>query len=276
MEEILKQAMKLPSRSSQAKNMNRWRILRSLLPVAPLLSVLSSCSSYNGSFPPPKLPPAEAPPQVFDRYRAEWDSNMADGWTCGMDISGVSLDKSRTATLITPRHVVMAKHFARRIGDPVIFHDRQGKRLKRKLVQMTMGTGDVMVGLLDEPVPANHTHYPLPAAGVDLASLLGQPVIVSDQTRCLFVHQIAAIKDGRIAFQHDKSKTHGWGKKLVVGDSGNPSFLIVGRELVLIETHSTGGAGTGPFYGDPAVQAGVRAAVVQLDGSYRIRTVRVS
>jgi hypothetical protein len=100
-------------------------------------------------------------------------------------------------------------------------------------------------------------------------------VIVSDQNRNLFVHLIAGIGSGTIAFKHDKTESHGWSKNLVVGDSGNPSFLIVGNELVLVETHSTGGPGAGPFYGDPAVQQSVRRAVEKLDSSYRIRTVAI-
>ncbi|MDG1671900.1 MAG: hypothetical protein P8H96_13615, partial [Akkermansiaceae bacterium] len=56
-----------------------------------------------------------------------------------------------------------------------------------------------------------------------------------------------------IAFEYDVADTHGWGKKLIKGDSGNPSFLIDGQELVLVETHTSGGPGAGPFYGSAIV-----------------------
>lgn len=199
---------------------------------------------------------------------------MADGWTRGMDMSGVSFNDTRTATLITPRHVVMAKHYARPAAAPVIFHDRTGKRIQRKLIGFAPGAGDVMVGLLDEPVPSNYRPYPLPAV-LDAYALLDEPVIVSDQNRNLFVHLIASIGNGTIAFKHDTTERHGWSKNLVVGDSGNPSFMIVGNELVLVETHTTGGSGAGPFYGDAAVQQSVRQAVQKLDPAYRIRTVLI-
>jgi len=200
---------------------------------------------------------------------------MADGWTRGMDMSGVSFNDTRTATLITPRHVVMAKHYARPAVAPVIFHDRNGNRLSRKIIGLEAGHGDVMVGLLDEPVPSNYTSYPLPAPSSDVAGLLNRPVIVSDKDRSLFVHLVASVGGGRIAFKQDKGERYGWGKNLIVGDSGNPSFLIVGKQLVLVETHTTGGPGAGPYYGDPAVQAGIRGAVAKLDDSYRIRTVAI-
>ena len=98
-------------------------------------------------------------------------------------------------------------------------------------------------------------------------------MIVSDQNRNLFVHRIAGFGNGIVAFKHQANNLHGWSKNLVVGDSGNPSFLIVGNDLVLLETHTTGGPGAGPYYGDAAVQQSVRRAVHKLDSSHRIRTV---
>jgi hypothetical protein len=202
---------------------------------------------------------------------------MAEGWTQSFDMSGVSFNDTRTVTLITPRHVVMAKHYARPAFAPVVFHDRNGKFIQRKIIGFSAGAGDVMVGLLDEPVPSNYRPYPLPAVAADASVLLDRPVIVSDQHRNLFIHLIAGTGTGTgtIAFKHDKTESHGWSKNLVVGDSGNPSFLIVGNELVLLETHTTGGPGAGPYFGDPAVQQSVRQAVQKLDPAYQIRMVTV-
>lgn len=233
---------------------------------------VASCGGSLGPVGPPVLPPPSAPPAIFSSYHADRNASMAAGWTRGMDMSGVSFDDTHTATLITPRHVLMAKHYARPAAAPVVFHDRSGKHIQRKLIGFAAASGDVMVGLLDEPVPANYRPYPLPSV-IDNYALLDEPVIVSDQNRNLFVHLIAGIGNGTIAFKHDKSESHGWSKNLVVGDSGNPSFMIVGDELVLVETHTTGGPGAGPFYGDPAVQQSVRQAVQKLDPTYRIRTV---
>jgi hypothetical protein len=235
---------------------------------------LASCSG-GGSGQSPSLPPPKAPPEIFDAYYPDRDANMADGWTRGMDMSGVSFNDTRTATLITPRHIVMAKHYSRPAASPVVFHDRSGKRIERKIIGLQAAAGDVMVGLLDEPVPSNYTSYPLPAPGSDVSKLINQPVIVSDQKRSLFVHLVAGVERGLIGFKQDDSDRYGWGKNLVVGDSGNPSFIISGNELVLVETHTTGGSGAGPYYGDATVQSSVRAAVAKLDSSYQIRTVTI-
>lgn len=237
-----------------------------------LVVCLASCGGSGFLKTSPTLPPPGAPPAIFQRYDAERNAKMATGWTQSMDMSGVSFNDTRTTTLITPRHVVMAKHYSRPAAAPVVFHDRSGKRIQRKIIGFSAGKGDVMVGLLDEPVPSNYHSYALPTTSSDM---IGKPVIVSDQKRDLFVHLVAAISNGIIVFKHDSSKRFGWSKNLVVGDSGNPSFVISGNELVLVETHTTGGPGSGPYYGDPTVQNSVRAAVQKLDPSYRIRTAAI-
>jgi hypothetical protein len=194
-----------------------------------LVSILHfSCGGSGSTSLSPILPPPKASPDIFQSYYPDRNASLANTWTRGMDMSGVSFDDSRTATLITPRHVVMAKHFARNAAAPVIFHDRKGKRVQRKLIGFYPGLGDVVVGLLDEPVPSNYTSYPLPTANRVGSDLIGKFVIVTDQYRKLFVHQVATVGGGIISFQHDPNQTHGWSKNLISGDRGNPSFVISG------------------------------------------------
>lgn len=109
--------------------------------------------------------------------------------------------------------------------------------------------GDVAVGELNEDVPSRFKVYRLPRPSPDESLLIDRLVVVTDQNRRFFSHRIRAISGNGISFAYDKSEKPGWGKKLVSGDSGNPSFLISGRELVLLETLTTGGPGGGPFYG---------------------------
>ncbi|MGJ8634398.1 MAG: hypothetical protein ACSHX7_10815 [Luteolibacter sp.] len=248
--------------------------LKTLAAAALITITLPSCgtSSFSST---PTLPPAKTSPAIFKNYRPDGNSSMAGGWASGMDMSGVSFNDKRTATLITPRHVVMAKHYTRPAGKPVVFHDRSGKHIERKLIGFQNLSQDITVGLLNEPVPSNYTPYPLPSTSSDFSQLAGKPVIVTDQNKNLFVHLVSSIYGGQISFKQDERDIYGWGKSLVTGDSGNPSFLIVGNKLVLIETHTSGGAGSGPFYGDPAVQAQLRAAVAKLDPSYKISTIKV-
>jgi hypothetical protein len=93
---------------------------------------------------------------------------------------------------------------------------------------------------------------------------IGRPVITSDQTSTLSVHRIGSINGAVVFLDHVPGLNPVYRRNLVVGDSGHPSFLLKGGQLVLLETHTTGGPGAGPFYGDPAVQASVRAAMAEL------------
>ena len=80
-------------------------------------------------------------------------------------------------------------------------------------------------------------------------------------------------------FRYPRSLPKGFYEDLIKGDSGNPSFVLVRGEPVLLETHTSGGAGAGPFYGSAEVQAGISAAIAQLavqfgGGDYSLGTVR--
>ena len=239
-----------------------------------LLTFLASCSQEL-TLGDPVLPTSKVSPEIFKTYRKDGDSVMAGGWSSGMDLSGVSFDQRETATLISRRHVVMAAHFMRAIGSKVIFHDRRGKRLERILVKRQRVYGDTAVGLLNEPVPAGYRIYPLPEVMDDPQKLVDRPVMITDQHRRLFFHKVKSVVRVEIVFEYDVADTHGWGKMLVKGDSGNPAFLIVGNELVLVETHCTGGPGAGPFYGAPLVQEKLKAVMAEMDPRYTFRTVRV-
>ena len=138
---------------------------------------------------------------------------------------------------------------------------------------------DCAVGLLNDPVPKGYKVYPLlkpePALG---EKLKGEFVLVTDQNRRLFVHEVGQISKltngySHITLRYDASKKIGYGKVLVRGDSGNPSFVMVKGEPVLIETHHGGGAGAGPFYGDVDLHEKLKAAIQALGGSGSIRTV---
>ena len=189
-------------------------------------------------------------------------------------MSGVSFNNKRTCTLITPRHVVMARHFKRRPNSQVIFHDRSGKACIRTITKVENGIGDVAVGLLNQPVPQGYTAYTLPSTS-NPENLIGRPIVVTDQSKNLFFHKIRGIYGNVLRMEYDKDEKHGWGKKLIKGDSGNPSFIIVNNTLVLAETHTTGGPGAGPFYGSREIQESIRQAIQKLDSHYSFKVINI-
>ena len=196
---------------------------------------------------------------------------MMTGWSRSFDMSGVSFNEKMTLTLVTRRHVIMASHYRRKPGDKVVFHNRMGMRVERTLVGVIGVVGDVAVGLLDSDVPPDLKVYALPAPREDFSLLKGTTAAVTGQNRRIFFHEIDRVGSTSIAFRHPKVTKHGWGKNLVKGDSGNPSFFISKGELVLIETHTSGGAGSGPFYGSPLIQKKLSAASTTLAPGYQLR-----
>lgn len=256
--------------------------MKILLLFAPIISLhLSSCGGGSSSIPArsPNLkikdmPVAYAPPNIFKRYNAKGNSKLADTWTRKFDASGISFNDKRTCTLITRRHVVMANHYGRPFSVPVVFHDRSGKYLVRYLIRNRTVHGDCMVGLLDQPVPAGYKVYPMLRYTPNLANQLqGELVLTTDQGKRLFVHEVAAIRGSFIRFSYDEKKQIGYGRVLRKGDSGNPTFVMVNGDPVLIETHYSGGAGAGPFFGGEVLQQKLLEAINILDSTYQPRLV---
>jgi hypothetical protein len=200
---------------------------------------------------------------LFAYYQPKNPSKWQNNWTSKLNLTGVSWNDSRTATLISPSHVVMAAHFVRPPDVPVMFHDKRGKPYERFIIQTKMLTdvGDIAVARLHLPLPPEVKPYRLANAS---DATVGTPVIVSDQTKTLSVHQIEAVAGAMIRFGYVPGLNPVYQRNLIVGDSGNPSFLLKNGELLLLETHTTGGPGAGPFYGDPAVQAAIRRAMAEL------------
>jgi hypothetical protein len=234
--------------------------------------LFAACGPGNGpaispdSFTAPAglgfLPARAEKGTLFRYYQPRADSKWLGNWTSRFDLTGVSWNVSTTATLIAPKYVVMANHFQRTPHDPVMFHDKQGNPCERYIVavQTVPGT-DVAVGKLNLPVPGGIKIYRFASAADATA---GRPVIVTDQTKTLSVHQIVGISGSVIGFSNIPGLNPIYQRDLIVGDSGNPSFLVKNGDLVLLETHTTGGPGAGPFYGDPNVQAGIRAAMAAM------------
>ncbi len=190
--------------------------------------------------------------------KAAWKSN----WTSAFDLTGVSWNDPTTATLIAPQFVVMAAHYPRSSHVPVVFHDKDGNPYERFVIAKQNVPGvDVAVGKLNLPLPAAVKRYRL-ASVAD--ATLGRPVIITDQTKTLSVHRIGAVSGNAISFVPVPGLSPFYGRNLVKGDSGNPTFIVKNGDLVLLETHTTGGPGAGPFYGSPQVQAGIREAISSL------------
>jgi hypothetical protein len=220
---------------------------------------------------------AGSTPDIFSNYATDRPSPWGGNFTRRLNFTGVAWDDSRTATLVTPEHVVMAAHYPRPVGSTLIFHDRRGRPQRRELVavESLAGLADVAVGRLDSPVPDSVRPYRLLPPSDGYGALAGSLAVVTDQQRKAFLHEVAVVHGHALSFRYPAPSRipPQLTKSLIKGDSGNPSFLLVGGELVLIETHTGGGPGSGPFLSSPPVFAAIQAAVTRLGGGHTLQVV---
>jgi hypothetical protein len=214
---------------------------------------------------------------IFATYATDRPSPRGGNFTRRMNFTGVAWDDARSATLVSPEHVVMAAHYARAVGTPLVFHDRRGRPQRRVVAAVVSlaGLADVTVGRLDSPLPDSVRPYRLLPPSAGYSGLEGCLAVVTDQRRKAFIHEIGTVSGNGIHFRlpaASRVPAH-LTKRLVSGDSGNPSFLLVGGELVLIETHTAGGPGAGPFLSAPPVFAAINGAMSKLGGGQQLRTV---
>lgn len=218
---------------------------------------------------------------IFTQYRKRSTSQWNHSWPRRIDFSGVSWSQKQAGAAITPRHIVYAAHYPIKINNTITFHDRAGTVHSRKIIKVISfrkrkddARSDIAIALLDKALPSSVKTYRLLPPRTDYEHTLpGAPALVTEQGRRVFIHQVKRATGKYISFQKNPDYPESLYKPLIKGDSGNPSFLLVGGEPVLVETHTGGGGGGGPFYSSPVIFAALQKAVAELDSSYRIKTV---
>jgi hypothetical protein len=209
------------------------------------------------------LPATPEKGRIFALYNYHGPAIRRNNWTSRFDLSGISWNDCRAATAISRDHVVMAAHFIRPSSVPLIFHDRDGSKHERTITRVISlsGAGDIAVAKLNQPLPAGVKSYRL--AGIADAAPM-KLALVTDQTMTVSLHRIGFAGDGRVILGYDPKIPKTYNRNLIAGDSGHPAFVLHDGEPVLLTTFTTGGPGTGPYYGDPAIQRAVADAMAKL------------
>lgn len=194
------------------------------------------------------------------------DSTHAEAITCASPWNSVG-GKNRAGTAITKRHVVLANHYRYGKGAIVRFVASDNTVVDKTVLQASRiesnGYGtDAWMVLLDSDLPAsitpckifpsNYKTY-LPA-GADPSSFAATdiPLLALDFEEkgvVLDFTQISPTASTPTATYGSPTlpDRQAFYEAIIVGDSGNPIFAVIGSELWLVSTFW--GAGSGPFYG---------------------------
>ena len=180
-------------------------------------------------------------------------------WAKDVDLSCASpwnSDRGRlkAGTLVSKRHIVFAKHFPIANGSRIVFVDNEGHHCPcRMIASAEVPNSDIKVGLLDYEVTPNI--HPVKILPIDYEKYIGNgeglPVVTLTQNEKACVTDLVAIQTNatskaffsRVPTDPTRARFR---EKIIVGDSGNPAFLIVGSEPILIGCLKMGGTGAGP------------------------------
>ena len=269
------------------------RALLSFLSVTVTLTLLSAGEEETATVPRPSaskegalaekvnaqtrklLPEKPGRNHIFDAYVSETSPDVAwsRSWMKVIDFSGVAWDSPRTLTLVSPRHALMARHYQRKVGSRVTFHDRRGRPVTRKISGIENLIHDIAVVILDENVPVTVKAYRLLPPGDNYSGLLrGSHTLITAWAkgeRKVRIHSIFSVHAGLVTFVDAATLPAKYFDPLIAGDSGNPSFLWLNNEPVLIETHTYGGSGRGPFFSTPENFSKINAAMLKLSKAHK-------
>ena len=184
-----------------------------------------------------------------------------DLWCSDLDITCASPWNSsgghkRAGTLVTPRHVIGAAHYEYSVGAVVRFVEKDGTVHDRTVTgkarhpDYSPHIPDLTIYTLDSDLP--DTIKPCAVMPSDYTSYLVNEQV---KTACLGLDQEekALIIDwnsgGRMRTPTDPNRLI-FHENKISGDSGNPAFIIVDGELVLMTVWTWGGAGGGTAVAD--------------------------
>jgi len=181
-------------------------------------------------------------------------------WVYGLDLTPISPWNSsggayRAGTLISPRHIVFANHYPISNGSKIRFVTQDNVVVERTMTSSArVGPTDIKIGVLDSDVPEIITFARLlPDDWADYIpglTTLSIPCFYTDQQEKALVNMLSSY--GILGNFYFNTPIDSYPSRkvlfetLISGDSGNPGFLIVNNQLVILTTWTGGGAGAGP------------------------------
>lgn len=211
-------------------------------------------------------------------------------WVSDLDLTPISPwnnteGTNRAGVLISPRHILFAAHYQINNGATVRFVDSNNNVITRTMINKLTHPNykpyypDITIGLLDSDVPSsigfvkilpqNWQNY-LP----NLSFTYTLPCLVLDQEEKALISELSYLNT-TANFLIPKNLTRfAFYESIIIGDSGNPAFLIIDDELVIITVWTYGGAGAGTsiVYHKDAINT----MMATLGGGYSLTEINLS
>lgn len=204
-------------------------------------------------------------------------------WLRGIDFSCVSPWNSaggrlRAGTAISKRHIVFAKHFPLGKDTRILFVGEDGGVCPCYVAATREVPGtDIMVGSLNAELTPNIV--PAKVLPENYAGYIGDgggfPVVTFNQHEKAFLTYLAPLSPNpRLLLVKGREpsslRQRRFRERIVVGDSGNPAFLLLDGQAVLLYTIYGDSCGSG--HGLHAVRREVQAAMDALCPGYRLES----
>ena len=178
-------------------------------------------------------------------------------WAYDLDLTCASPFNSRggnqrAGTLVTPRHIMLAEHFPYTVGDSVFFITKDNQTIRRKVIGESFNvSADIQLVTIDKDVPTTIT--PALFLPSDYGKYLanngkGLPTLYFDQEENALVAEVGLINSSGWFYQQTPTNANRIAlyEELILGDSGDPCFLVLSGKLILLNTITGGGPGSGP------------------------------
>lgn len=184
----------------------------------------------------------------------------------------------RAGTLISRRHIVFAKHFPLAPKTRLLFVGADGCVCPVRLMEYRGIPGtDIVIGLLDVEVTPNiHPAKILPPdAEKYIGTGEGLPVGIFTQQEKMYLAELNSLPTDGPRWSHTRCripKSPLWCRfrgRLIGGDSGNPAFLILGNEAILLYCATGGWSTSGPGLHNYARE--IQAAMDTLCPGYKLQ-----
>lgn len=199
-------------------------------------------------------------PAVNDRFSSGYPDNPVPNSNPkflgkGLDWSGVGWWKSDpqySVTLLSSRNFAYTKHMTPQVDDAIVFLGRDGHLheyhvAKLQMVELGKQNGedvyaDSAVGTFQETVPYDDqvTHYPVVFSQNGIEPFIGKQLLMYGHMARIGTNEIVEgimLEGVASEYNFDTSGLSPGMGKSEVGDSGSPSFIVVGGKLALVGTH---------------------------------------